>query len=296
MTQTSDTENNQFLHIMEYICNENVKNEIENIEKSKEQYYEKIIAATTLNDYLSDFLNSTAGIEFLNKVGVSPSLKILDIGFGRGETSLYLASQGCSVISIDPSPANCELLFSASKKFKLPINIYQGIAEELANVKENDFDICMFNSSFHHCFDPMKVLNCLRNKIKKTGCVIAINEPILKFYRSKKHFYNLLEENPVKSRNYGGNEHIYYSHEYIKMLQAAGFRSVNSMINTQYRNPRKILLEDLNKKIDGQYILSNTNILIKFIALLFIEKIHYKPVIQLIKKLSLLNFSFKASL
>ena len=56
---------------------------------------------------------------------------------------------------------------------------------------------------------------------------MVLVEPTLKPWRSKKWFYHEMEVNPVKMGHYGGNEHIYYSWNYQRMLEKAQFSQID---------------------------------------------------------------------
>lgn len=282
------------LHVLDCIHNQKVELEIRSIEKTRVDLFEKLQRASAISDYLFSFLKGLSGMELLDKIQTNQRLKILDIGFGRGETSLYLKSQGHIVHSVEPSPLNCQLLQAASCKYELPISIYQGTMEHFNQVEEQDFDLCLFNSSLHHCDDPLKAISICHDKLKPNGRVIALNEPILKFYRSKKWFFKKLEQDPISLGHYGGNEHIYYYHEYIKMFKNAGFESVEGLLHIKHQHPRIILLEDILRQTDGKYVHSDKRVLLKFCAFLLLKGLYMKPVIKLGKRLSLFSFGFEA--
>lgn len=273
--------------------------EIMAIEKSRELLYKNLDEAPKLENYCETFFESMGGQEFLARIPRTSQLKILDIGFGRGETSLYLASQGHQVHSIEPSPLNCQLLQATAKKFGLEknIKIYQTPAEHLDQIEEAFFGLCLFNSSLHHCDDPARVLKICKNKLVKNGRVIAINEPILKFYQTKRWFYKTLIENPVKLGHYGGNEHIYYHHEYKKFLEGAGLK-VSAHFHVRHLYPRQVLKENISRNVDGRSVFSDKKLWIKFTILLGIKYLSSNLltkwfVIMLGKRLSLFAFSFE---
>lgn len=284
------------LQFLSYNPNDKVVAEINAIEGGRSDLEQRLDDAITLADYCSPFLSSCGGHELMDKVKAFHPIKILDIGFGGGETSLYLASQGHEVHAVEPSPLNCEILHSASIKYGKKIQVYQGTIESFGQIDEKEFDLCLFNSSLHHCDDPVSALKICRNKLKKNGRVIAINEPILKFYRSKKWFFKQLENDPVSVGHYGGNEHIYYYQEYETLFKEAGFASVEGSLHIRNRNPRLVLLEDLQRKIGAEFIHSEWKLLLKFFVLLALKKLWSKQLIALTKKLSLFPYSFEGKM
>jgi 2-polyprenyl-3-methyl-5-hydroxy-6-metoxy-1,4-benzoquinol methylase len=151
----------------------------------------------------------------------------LDVGVGRGNTSIYLASRGHSVSVVEPSPEFCRLLGLATNLYSLSLKIYNCNAESIQKIN-GLFDVIIFNSSLHHCDDPIKALKSCYSCLSERGKLLLINEPILQFYRSEKWFYTRLETHPHEMGHYGGNEHNYRYHEYLEMLKKAGFLKVTS--------------------------------------------------------------------
>jgi hypothetical protein len=128
--------------------------------------------------------------------------------------------------------------------------------------------------------------------LKEGGIVLALNEPILKFYRSKESFYRQMEQDPVSVGHYGGNEHIYYHNEYIDLLKKAGFKHLESRLHLKNRLPREVLKADVFRQIEGKYILSDGKLLLKFMIMFLVSKMWCAPVIALGKKFSLFPYTF----
>lgn len=283
------------IKVIKYTPNKKVLLEIESIEKTRDSLYQLVDHTDSLNEYLAPFISSINSKEFADRIDLSEQSTVLDIGFGRGETSLYLASKGHQVVAIEPSRLNCTILEKLAKKFHLNITIYQGIAECIDQVEEDNFDLCLFNSSLHHCDDPIKAMKLCEKKLKPKGKILATNEPILKFYQTKKRYLRSLENHPIKMGHYGGNEHIYSYREYVQMFKKAGFQSISTYLHGRIQDPRKTLYHDFERKIDGQYIHSNQKLAVKFIILLLMSKWCKNPFLyQLSKHLSLLPMTFEA--
>jgi SAM-dependent methyltransferase len=152
--------------------------------------------------------------------------KILDVGAGRGDSSIYLAELGHNVHSVEPSPDLCEIICAAAGKFKLSITVHQTVGEYINNIEEDDFDIVCFNASLHHCDDPLLALRNCYQKLRPGGRIYLLNETILKPYRSEKGYQLLLQKYPEKMGHYGGNEHAYHCWKYKSLIRQAGFTKV----------------------------------------------------------------------
>ncbi len=225
----------------------------------------------------------------------------MDIGFGCGETSLYLASHGHTVHAIEPSPLHCEILQASAKKYGLDslIKTYQGPAENFDQIKEENFDLCLFNASLHNCDDPLGVLRICKQKLKKQGRVLALNEPILKFYRTKKWYHKTLQEDPVSLGHYGGNEHIYYHHEYVDMLKKANL-IVKDRFHIRHFYPRAVIKHNIDATVNGHYTYPDKKLWLKFTILLIVKSllsnnITKKITISLGRRLSLFAFTFEGT-
>jgi len=146
--------------------------EVAAIDKGRKDLFALVDDADSVSEYYSSHTSQTHWLEFVKKVDSKGLGKILDIGFGRGQTSLYLAHMGHEVHALEPSPLHCEILEKACEKYQLPIAIYIGGGEDIEQIPSEDFDLCIFNSSLHHCDDPMKALKACLKKLKPGGKVL----------------------------------------------------------------------------------------------------------------------------
>jgi len=195
----------------------------------------------TLADYLARFFQRAEGVQFQKAVAQIPAgARVLDIGVGSGETSLYLASQGYRVAVVEPSDGFCRLLEQAALLYGLTIDVYCTTAEHLDGLPLRDLDACIFNASLHHCDAPALALRHCRTLLKPGGQLLLLNEPLLHFFRSKTWFQKKIERGDLVG-DYGGNEHTYYYQEYRAMLRDAGFAKIADRLSERYAQPGSYL-------------------------------------------------------
>lgn len=151
--------------------------------------------------------------------------RVLDVGVGRGQSSMYLALQGYEVVAIEPNLRFCSILESEANRFGLHVTPCHGVAEDINKI-DAQFDAVFFNASLHHCDDPRRALRFAFDRLKPGGKIFLVNENFLRPWRSKAWFQRMLVKDPTAMGHYGGNEHAYHNWDYAAMLRAAGFNDL----------------------------------------------------------------------
>jgi 2-polyprenyl-3-methyl-5-hydroxy-6-metoxy-1,4-benzoquinol methylase len=268
--------------IKEYFQLDNVDTFIGNI-SSIEDYYKRWMDDGGYSDLIT-----------LSKT-FSQSLKIMDVGVGSGTTSTYLAHQGHHVTAIEPSMPLCLVMQELSSRFNLNMSIYSCSAEAIGKISESDYDICIFNSSLHHCDKPVTALKACFDKLRSGGKIYLLSELRLPFYVSKEKFQQKLLTDPISMGHYGGNEHAYRYHEYVDMLKQSGFAQVTEFLPVNYLQPRNIIRARINQKIDGQYIYSDSKLIVRYVYYFCLSKIVSNSfLINLLIHLSLIDINFES--
>jgi 2-polyprenyl-3-methyl-5-hydroxy-6-metoxy-1,4-benzoquinol methylase len=230
--------------------------------------------------YCKGYLKHHAGVELERYIKeFKPHSRILDIGVGMGQTSIYLASKGHLVSALEPSPELCEHLAIVANSYQLFLNIYCCNAESIDQIQEQ-FDLIIFNESLHHCDHPVTALKNCQERLVKGGKLLVANEPVLPFYRSKKWFYRRLQTHPQEMGHYGGNEHNYRYHEYLQMLQQAGFKNIIASPNISNFNPEMRLKQAKKKKRQDGSSLNRQ-------SALFLKRLYYQAIAAIIRGESL---------
>lgn len=241
MSKLTTEENLGKINVISTAFSEGVENENIVTDKMAEEHSSIVDDCDSPSDYYTKgmYLGTTfSPIEykhiinrFLGESGreSGEGICVLDIGVGRGESSVFLADNGFTVYSIEPGNGFCELLSSVVKKFGLAIHIYRSVAEDIEKLQYVEFDLIIFNSSLHHCDDPDKALKNCYSALKPEGKIYLSGELSIRLPMTKTKFYRLMEESPDKVGHYGGNEHVYYNWEYLRMLREAGFQDIQMM-------------------------------------------------------------------
>ena len=132
-----------------------IKDEIEQIKKTYEIFDE--------NRRLSRC--KAARVEFLTNIRyiekyLKPGDRILDIGAGAGEYSLYFANAGYKVDALELSERNISD-FPQKMKAEHQINLVQGNAVDLSRYQNASFDIVLVFGPLYHLHSESDKLKCI---------------------------------------------------------------------------------------------------------------------------------------
>lgn len=121
-----------------------IEDELEQIQRTYELFHED----TRLNRSKAarvEFLTTTRYIERYLK----PGARILDVGAGAGEYSLYFARKGYDVCALELSEHNIEA-FRAKLIPEDSINLVQGNAVDLSRYEDESFDVVLLFGPLYH--------------------------------------------------------------------------------------------------------------------------------------------------
>ena len=109
--------------------------------------------------------SNAARVEFLTTVRyiekyLTPGAKILDIGAGAGEYSLYFARRGYRVSALELAEANIAA-FRAKITDDDPIDLVQGDALDLSRYGSDTFDIVLLLGPLYHLHNEGDKLRCI---------------------------------------------------------------------------------------------------------------------------------------
>jgi len=119
-----------------------------------------------------------ANLKFKDVIGDVKGKKILDVGCGRGDLSLYLAQKGANVIGIDLSENYIDLCKARADEFDLKID-FMVMNAQVPDFEENTFDIIVGSRIIHHLPDIDLFCRVCKRLLKKRGFISFI-EPLKK--------------------------------------------------------------------------------------------------------------------
>lgn len=133
-----------------------IQDETERVQKTYEIFNED----TRLNR------SKAARVEFLTTVHyiekyLKPGDRILDIGAGAGEYSLYFAKQGYAVSAIELAQSNINA-FRKKLTPELQIDLRQGNAMNLSGYPDNTFDIVLLFGPLYHLQSDADKQRCIQ--------------------------------------------------------------------------------------------------------------------------------------
>ena len=109
--------------------------------------------------------SQAARVEFLTTVRyiekyMTPGTKILDVGAGAGEYSLYFARKGHQVSALELADANIAA-FQAKMTEDDPIDLVQGNALDLSRYDSDSFDVVLLFGPLYHLHEEADKLRCI---------------------------------------------------------------------------------------------------------------------------------------
>jgi len=117
-------------------------------------------------------------LQALHQSGKSGA-RIIEFGCGWGNLALPLARARQDVTVVDIDEGFLNRVRRKAEKENLTISTHCGEFIEVADSITSKFDVVIFQSSFHHCIDFMKLLSSIReNVLVSDGIIIFASEPI----------------------------------------------------------------------------------------------------------------------
>lgn len=151
---------------------------------------------------VNEMFESPMAIEnhhILKEVGDIKGKKILDIGAGLCESSVYLAKKGADVTALDLSPKMLERGKELANFHGVNIKTLHTPAEEISG--EELFDIIYVANTIHHLENKDKFLAASKRLLKPNGVFISWDpikyNPAINMYRKRAMGVRTKDESPL---------------------------------------------------------------------------------------------------
>lgn len=126
---------------------------------------ERVAAIYEIFDEDSRLSSKATRVEFFTTVRhiekhLKPGMKILDLGAGTGEYSLYFAEKGYDVTAIELVEKHVNRI-KEKKKPDMNLKVFQGDALDLSNFQDNEYGIVLCFGPLYHLEDRENQLKCI---------------------------------------------------------------------------------------------------------------------------------------
>ncbi|KAJ0116689.1 trans-aconitate 2-methyltransferase [Diaporthe amygdali] len=173
-----------------------------------------------------------AGLFLLRRLGVTPGLRVLDVGCGPGNLTAHIADvvgEKGSVIGIDPSKERITL----AQEIKTPnLSFYVGRAEDLSQFDSGSFDIVYVNSTFHWVEDQPAAVKEF-GRVLKPGGRLGISGGSGDFEAAhEKIKADVLSREPYRNYPEQSGPKFIKRRDLESLLDVSGFSKRDFVINT----------------------------------------------------------------
>jgi SAM-dependent methyltransferase len=136
----------------------------------------------------------------VGQMGPLRGKKILDIGAGLGESSVYFALQGALVTAVDISPRMVETTIRLGERYGVTIRGIVSVGEDL-QLPANEFDLVYIANTIHHVQDRPRLFDQISRTLKAGGRFFSIDpiayNPVINVYRRMATQTRTEDESPL---------------------------------------------------------------------------------------------------
>ncbi len=140
----------------------------------------------------------------LGLMGDLKGKRLLDVGVGLGESSVYFALLGADVTAIDISPGMVDCAVALGKLHGVEIHGVVQSGEGL-DVPENYFDIVYIANTIHHVTDKESLFRQIQRALKPGGRFFSYDplayNPVINMYRRMATEVRTEDESPLSFRD-----------------------------------------------------------------------------------------------
>ncbi|MDH5630895.1 MAG: class I SAM-dependent methyltransferase [Gammaproteobacteria bacterium] len=127
--------------------------------------------------------------------------RVLDVGCGLGEVSVYLALKGAKVTSVDISSGMLRVTSALAERYKVSVDVHLATAEGLGLPEGELFDIIYAGNLLHHV-DIESALHQFHKHLKQGGLLVTWDpiayNPAINIYRERAMDVRTEDEHPLR--------------------------------------------------------------------------------------------------
>jgi 2-polyprenyl-3-methyl-5-hydroxy-6-metoxy-1,4-benzoquinol methylase len=142
----------------------------------------------------------------LSKMGSLAGKRLLDLGAGLGESSVYFALQGAMVTTVDLSPQMVETAVALGKKFGVALTGLVSGVEDL-DLPADSYDIIYVANTIHHVHDRAALFAKMSRALQPGGMFFSYDplayNPLINIYRRMATAVRTPDEAPLTTADIG---------------------------------------------------------------------------------------------
>lgn len=136
----------------------------------------------------------------LNRMGPLSGKKLLDIGAGLGESSVYFALRGARVTTVDISPQMVEMALCLGRKYGVELEGMVSGAEDM-NLPAASYDFIYVANTIHHVQNRASLFEQMHRALKPGGRFFSYDplayNPLINVYRRMATAVRTSDESPL---------------------------------------------------------------------------------------------------
>jgi len=140
----------------------------------------------------------------LKKLGSLAGKRILDVGAGYGESSVYFALKGAKVTALDPSPMMIKQMVALADRHRVQVHSVVGDVHDLPDPPDS-YDIVYLGNVIHHVEDRSALFARIRTLLKPGGVFVSMDpltyNPVIRIYRRMAQQVRTVDERPLTTQD-----------------------------------------------------------------------------------------------
>ena len=115
----------------------------------------------------------------IKKSSLAPNSSIVEFGPRWGNTTLAFSQMGYKIACVEVENRFIDLIKYRTRDLGSEIDYFNGGMLDFTLNTKKQFDAAVFFESFHHCDEPMKLLEIYQGSVKDNGIICFASEPLV---------------------------------------------------------------------------------------------------------------------